>query len=94
MLDGADLREYRLDELRGRIALVAQDTYLFNDTLRANVALAGPAPARPRSRQALERAALGEFVAALPARLDTKVGERGSSFPAASASASPLRARF
>ena len=75
--DGADLRQYRLDDLRGRIALVAQDTYLFNDTLRANVALAKPGAGDAEIMQALERAALREFVAALPARLDTKVGERG-----------------
>ena len=41
-LDGHDLREYGLDDLRRRIALVAQDTYLFNDTLRNNVLLARP----------------------------------------------------
>ena len=39
---GHDLRQYRLDDLRRRIALVAQDTYLFNDTLRANIMLARP----------------------------------------------------
>src|SRR5262249_642043 len=39
---GHDLRAYRLDDLRRLIALVAQDTYLFNDTLRANVVLARP----------------------------------------------------
>jgi ATP-binding cassette, subfamily B, bacterial len=76
-LDGYDLRQYRLDALRSRIALVAQDTYLFNDTLRANVALAKPDASEAEIRQALERAALGGFVAALPARLDTRVGERG-----------------
>ena len=41
-LDGVDLREFELDHLRARISLVSQDTYLFNDTLRANVALARP----------------------------------------------------
>ncbi len=41
-LDGEDLRRYRLDGLRRRIALVAQDTYLFNDTLRSNILLARP----------------------------------------------------
>ena len=76
-LDGCDLRQYQLDDLRGRIALVAQDTYLFNDTLRANVALAKPGAGEAEIMQALERAALADFVAALPARLDTKVGERG-----------------
>jgi ATP-binding cassette subfamily C protein CydCD len=75
--EGYDLRQYRLDALRSRIALVAQDTYLFNDTLRANVALAKPAASEAEIRQALERSALGDFVAALPAGLDTRVGERG-----------------
>ena len=76
-LGGADLRQYKLDDLRSRIALVAQDTYLFNDTLRANVALAKPGAGDAEIMQALERAALRDFVAPLPARLDTKVGERG-----------------
>jgi ATP-binding cassette, subfamily B, bacterial len=76
-LDGCDLRQYRLDALRGRIALVAQDTYLFNDTLRANVALAKPGAGEDEIMQAIERAALGDFIATLPARLDTRVGERG-----------------
>ena len=42
LLNGADLRDYELDDLRRRIALVAQDTYLFNDTLRANILIARP----------------------------------------------------
>jgi ABC-type multidrug transport system fused ATPase/permease subunit len=76
-LDGQDLRDYRLDDLRRRIALVAQDTYLFNDTLRANVLLARPDADARAVDQAIERAALAEFVASLPDGLDTKVGERG-----------------
>ncbi len=76
-LDGTDLRRYRLDHLRGRIALVAQDTYLFNDTLRANVKLARPEASDTEIQTAIERAALSDFVAKLPEGLDTKVGERG-----------------
>jgi ATP-binding cassette subfamily C protein CydCD len=76
-LDGVDLRELALDPLRQRIALVAQDTYLFNDTLRANVRLARPDADDAAIRQALDQAALAAFVAGLPAGLDTKVGERG-----------------
>ncbi|MBI3711006.1 MAG: ABC transporter ATP-binding protein [Proteobacteria bacterium] len=76
-LDGHDLRSYALDHLRRRIALVAQDTYLFNDSLRANVGLARPdADARAVDR-AIEQAALAEFVDSLPERLETRVGERG-----------------
>jgi ATP-binding cassette subfamily C protein CydCD len=77
-LFGHDLRDYQLDELRRRIALVAQDTYLFNDTLRANVLLARPDADEGALRLALERAALDELVAALPDGLDTIVGERGA----------------
>ena len=76
-LDGHDLTRYRLDDLRSRIALVAQDTYLFNDTLRANVALAKPGASEAEIGQALARAALGDFAARLPHGLDTRVGERG-----------------
>jgi ATP-binding cassette subfamily C protein CydCD len=76
-LDGRDLRQYELDDLRGRIALVAQDTYLFNNTLRANVALAKPGAGEAEIMRAIESAALADFVATLPARLDTRVGERG-----------------
>jgi ATP-binding cassette subfamily C protein CydCD len=77
-LDGHDLRDFTLDDLRRRIALVAQDTYLFNDTLRNNVVLARPSAAEDEVRAAIEKAALGDFVASLPDGLDTIVGERGA----------------
>jgi thiol reductant ABC exporter CydC subunit len=76
-LDGVDLRELTLDGLRRRIALVAQDTYLFNDTLEANVRLAKPDATREEIETALRQAALAEFVADLPEGLQTRVGERG-----------------
>ncbi len=76
-VDGHDLRALRLDALRGRIALVAQDTYLFNDTLEANVRLARPDATREQVELALRRAALDSFIAALPEGLATRVGERG-----------------
>ncbi|PYN78377.1 MAG: ABC transporter [Candidatus Rokuibacteriota bacterium] len=77
-LFGHDLRQYGLDELRRRIALVAQDTYLFNDTLRANVLLARPDADEASLGLAIGRAALGELVEGLPDGLDTVVGERGA----------------
>ena len=76
-LDGHDLRDYHLDEMRQRIALVAQDTYLFNDTLRANIHIARPEASEAELAQAIQRAALDEFVAGLPEGLETPVGERG-----------------
>ena len=77
LIDGVDLRDFELDHLRARISLVSQDTYLFNDTLRANVLLARPDADEAAIRLALEQAALAEFVASLPDGLDTRVGERG-----------------
>ena len=76
-LGGTDLRDLTLDGLRRQIALVAQDTYLFNDTLEANVRLARPDASRQQVMQVLSRAALADFVAALPDGLGTRVGERG-----------------
>src|SRR3954452_714574 len=77
VIDGVDLREFELDHLRRRISLVSQDTYLFNDTLRANVLLARPDADEAAIRRALDQAALADFVANLPEGLDTRVGERG-----------------
>jgi ATP-binding cassette subfamily C protein CydCD len=77
LIDGIDLREFELDHLRARISLVSQDTYLFNDTLRANVALARPDADEAAIHRALDQAALADFVASLPEGLDTMVGERG-----------------
>ena len=76
-MNGLDLRDYKLDDLRERIALVAQDTYLFNDTLRANILIAKPDANDSELAEALERASLTVFVAGLPDGWDTPVGERG-----------------
>jgi ATP-binding cassette subfamily C protein CydCD len=77
LIDGVDLRDFVLDHLRGRVSLVSQDTYLFNDSLRANVALARPDADEKAIYRALDQAALSEFVMSLPEGLDTRVGERG-----------------
>ena len=77
-LGGHDLRHYALDDLRGRIALVAQDTYLFNDTLRNNVLIARPSATEPELLAAISNASLDDFVRSLPDGLDTVVGERGA----------------
>ncbi|KWA18568.1 ATP-binding cassette domain-containing protein [Burkholderia territorii] len=76
-LGGTDLRDLRLDALRTHIALVAQDTYLFNDTLEANIRLAASDASDEDVQRAIDQAALGEFVARLPDGLATRVGERG-----------------
>ena len=78
-LNGADLKDYKLDALRRMIALVAQDTYLFNDTLRANILIARPEASEAELEAAIKHASLSELVAALPDGLDSPVGERGTS---------------
>jgi len=78
-LNGTDLKDYTLDDLRSRIALVAQDTYLFNDTLRANILIAKPDASEAELKNAIEGAALGDLIAILPDGLNTEVGERGTS---------------
>ena len=75
--DGHDLREYRLDDLRDRVALVTQDTYLFNETLRTNILLAKPDATEGELDDAVRRASIDAFVEALPEGLETRVGERG-----------------
>lgn len=78
LLDGVDLREIRLDALRTLTGIVSQDTVLFNDTVRANVAFGRP-DATPEQLEAAARAAnaLG-FIEALPEGWDTNLGERGT----------------
>ena len=77
-MDGEDIREYRLDELRDRIALVSQDTFLFNASLRHNVLIARPDASESELADAIASASLTDFVDSLPDGLDTVVGERGT----------------
>ena len=77
-LNGHDLKNWRIDDLRGHISLVAQDTYLFNDTIRANILIARPDASEAEVAAAVSHAALGDFTAALPDGLETQVGERGT----------------
>ena len=78
-LGNTDLRDYHLDDLRSRIALVAQDTYLFNNSLRENILIAKPTASDTELAQAVELAALSDLVKSLPQGLNTPVGERGTS---------------
>jgi ATP-binding cassette subfamily C protein CydCD len=78
-LNGIDIRQYGLDDLRAHIALVAQDTYLFNDTLRQNILIARPDASEAELAAAVANASLDDLVANLPDGLDSPVGERGTS---------------
>jgi subfamily B ATP-binding cassette protein MsbA len=78
LLDGYDLREYRLSDLRQQISLVSQEVVLFNDTIRSNIAYGAMSEApREQVEEAAERARVMEFATNLPAGLDTIVGDRG-----------------
>jgi ATP-binding cassette subfamily C protein CydC len=76
-LNGQDIRRYSLHDVRDCIAVVAQDTYLFNDTLRANLLLARPQASETELETALEQAQLIDFVRQLPQGLKTRIGEQG-----------------
>lgn len=76
-LDGQDIRQFSLNDLRATMGVVAQDTYLFNDTLRNNLLLARPEASDTELEQVIEQAQLAEFVRQLPAGLDTWIGEQG-----------------
>ena len=78
-LKGIDLKDYNLNTLRAQISLVAQDTYLFNDTLRANILIARPEATEAELQKAIKNAALNGMIATLPGGLETAVGERGTS---------------
>ncbi len=77
-LDGFDLRQYRLGDLRRQISLVSQDVMLIDDSIRANIAFSAP----QADQQAVEAAAAAayvlDFARALPEGLDTRIGERGT----------------
>ncbi len=81
LLDGVPLPDWRIDALRRQFALVSQDVVLFNDSIAANVALAGAEGAAvdlERVRDALRSAHLLDFAFGLPLGLDTVIGHNGS----------------
>ncbi len=76
-LDGYDLRAWPLASVRQAILVVDGDAFVLHATVRDNLRLAAPVATDAACRDALERAGLGEWLASVPAGLDTIVGERG-----------------
>jgi len=76
-LDGRDIREATLPSLRAQIALVAQETFLFNDTVRGNIAYGLRDVPREQLEAAAKAARAHDFIRDLPRGYDTEVGERG-----------------
>jgi len=78
LIDGVDVRQATLPSLRGQIGLVTQDTVLFNDTVRANIAYGLDDVDEARVESAARAAFAHDFILDLPRRYDTLIGERGS----------------
>jgi ABC-type transport system involved in Fe-S cluster assembly fused permease/ATPase subunit len=76
-VDGQDVRDVTQDSLRQAIGVVPQDTVLFNDTIRYNIAYGRPDATQSEIEQAARLAQVHEFVLRLPDGYDTRVGERG-----------------
>jgi ATP-binding cassette subfamily B protein len=76
-IDGQDVRDVTQDSLRQAIGVVPQDTVLFNDTIRYNIAYGRPGATQAEVEQAARLAQVHDFVLKLPDGYDTRVGERG-----------------
>ena len=76
-INGVDLRDYGLEYLRSRIAVVFQTSFLFYGTVRENIAMAAPGATDEEIVAAAKAANAHEFISALPKGYDTMVGERG-----------------
>jgi subfamily B ATP-binding cassette protein MsbA len=76
--DGLSHRDIAITALRSRIALVTQDPFLFDDTIRANIAYGNAGATAEQIEQAATDAAADDFIRALPQGYDTRVGEAGS----------------
>jgi ATP-binding cassette subfamily B protein len=77
LVDGVDVHDLDPAALRGQVAVVSDDAFLFSAPLGENIAYARPDATDDEVRQAAERAGLGELLDELPEGLDTLVGERG-----------------
>ncbi|MBN8892387.1 MAG: metal ABC transporter permease [Rhodospirillales bacterium 70-18] len=77
LIDGQDIRAISQDSLRAAIGVVPQDTVLFNDTIRYNIAYGRPGATQEQIEHAARLAQVHDFVLRLPEGYDTRVGERG-----------------
>jgi len=76
-IDGVDIRDVTLKSLREQIAIVTQETILFNDTVRNNISYGRPGVPESRVIAAAQAALAHDFILQLPERYDTRLGERG-----------------
>jgi len=78
-VDGVDVREVRVRDLRKAVGIVFEDTFLFSDSIAANIAFADPDASPSAIARAARLAGAQEFIEALPEGYDTTIGERGFS---------------
>jgi ATP-binding cassette, subfamily B, multidrug efflux pump len=77
LVDGVDVRELELDELRSNIGIATQDVLLFSDTIDGNIAFGDPELPEPETEHYAQLAAAHEFIQRMPEGYDTIIGERG-----------------
>lgn len=77
LIDGIDIRDVTLSSLRRQIGFVTQETFLFNDSVRNNIAYSCPAASEDEIVQAAKAALAHDFITKLPQGYDTVIGERG-----------------
>jgi len=77
LVDGRDIRDVTLSSLRSQVGIVTQDTVLFNDTVRNNIAYGQPHVPMKEVESAARAALAHDFILGLPAGYDTVIGERG-----------------
>jgi ABC-type multidrug transport system fused ATPase/permease subunit len=76
-IDGRNLREYRVKDLRRKISIVSQDIHLWNRSIRDNLTYVDPNITEEQIRQAVRIAQLYDFIESLPEKYDTIIGDRG-----------------
>jgi ATP-binding cassette subfamily B protein len=77
LIDDTDIRDVSLESLASQIGMVTQESYLFHDTIRANLQYARPGATDAEMTEAAKAANIHDFIASLPDGYDTIVGERG-----------------
>lgn len=75
LINGIDIKEYSLQDLRQRIGILEQDTFLFNDSIAANIALGKPKATKEEIVKAAQMAGIHELIISLPEQYDTMMGE-------------------
>src|SRR5262249_15327043 len=78
LVDGVDLRDIDISSYRARVSVVSQEPFIFNGTVRDNIALGRPEATLEEVMAAARQAGLEEFINSLPERYATPIGERGS----------------